>query len=246
MPVPLSPVQVLQRAEAVWHAQQLPPYVQFTSRVQDQDDPVIVIVRTSDGAAYTKTIPQSPGEAAFVAPGAHLTGPYGAPLGFCISQVRCSGVLQTDPFLLPPPAPPDAPKVIANTYAYGNAYALSFGPTKKYQDHAVIDLVMRPNYDPQRYQLREMLVEAADYRVLQLTYEAAKVRPGVFLRYDFGPVEDTWYLQFICVVLPDRVKSPGPQCSLESTRLWNFALPAYVPDWYFDPVQYRQHVDSTP
>ena len=244
MPVPLTPVQVLQRAEGVWHSQQLPPYVQFTSRVQDQDDPVRIVVRTSDGAAYTKTIPQSPGEASFVAPGAHITGPYGAPLGFCISQVRCSGVLQADPFATPPPAPADTgTKVIASAHAYADPYDVTFGPLKQFQNHAVYDLVMHPHFDPKRYQLRGMLIDSADFRIRQLTYEASQGRPGLVLRYDFGPVDDAWYLQFICVDFPAH-RSPD-ECSLESTNLWDFSLPAYVPDWYFDPAAYRQHT-STP
>ncbi len=229
----LTPVDVLQRAEDVWHAQSLPPFVEFTSRVQGQSDPVVVIVRTEDGAIYTQSLPSSPAQGAKAVAGSHLTGPDGSPLGFCFSNAHCSGVLQADPFSTPPPSPTNA-KTIATVHAYADAYSVTFGPKKKFKGHKVYDLAMQPRHDPGRYQLREMLVDANDYRVWELTYESVPSRPGLLLRYDFGPVKDTWYLQYICVYLPSRFKGDPGGCTLESTGLWNFSFPKLVPDFYFD------------
>lgn len=236
---PVTPVQVLQRAEDAWHSQQLPPFVEFTSHVQGQSEPVIVIVRTVDGATYTQTVPSASNEPARAVAGAHLTGPYGAPLGFCVSQVRCSGVLQADPFATPPPPAPDE-KIIADLHAYADPYMVTFGPVKTYRGRRVYDLQMHPRFDPKTYQLREILVDARDFRVWQLSYESVAERPGVLLRYEFGPVEKYWYLQFICVYVPSRFKGDPGGCTLESTALWNFSFPKLVPDDYFDPTLYKQ------
>src|SRR5579872_5918926 len=212
MPVPPVPVQVLQRAQQVWHAQQLPPYVQFTSRVQDRDDPVLVIIRTSDGAAYTRTLPQNPDGRVYVAPGVRLTGPYGAPLGFCVSMVHCSGVLQADPFSLPPAQPEDQ-KVIASVHAYADAYAVSFGPSTRFHGRHVYDLVLQPRYDPRRYEIRDMLIDASDYRMWQITYEVPSGQSAVTIRYDFGPVPDSdtsgTYSSSACTRRSGRIAPPA-------------------------------------
>lgn len=243
---PVTPVQILERAENAWHAHRLPPFVQFTSRIQNQEDPVLVIIRTQDGAAYTQTLPTSPGVKPQAAPGAQLTGPYGSPLGFCVSEVHCSGVLQADPFATPAPPQATQQKTIASLHAYADPYSVTFGPVQTYRSRRVFDLEMHPRFDPQRYQLRDMLVDARDYRVWQLTYEAAGNRPGLILRYDFGPIGDVWYLQFICVYIPSRFKGDPGGCSLESTGLWNFAFPASVPDYYFDEAHFEQYAAPTP
>lgn len=90
------------------------------------------------------------------APGAHLTGPYGSPLGFCVSNAHCTGVLHDDPFAVSQPEAGNG-KMIATVYAYGNTYDVSFGSTATYLDRPVYDLILRPRFDPKRYQLREML-----------------------------------------------------------------------------------------
>lgn len=233
----MTPVEILQRAEDVWHAQTLPPFVEFTSRVQSENDPIVVIVRTQDGAIYTQSVPSSPNEPAKAVAGSRLTGPYGSPLGFCVSNAHCSGVLQPDPFSTPPPAPTNA-KTIATVHAYADAYTVTFGPKADFNGHNVFDLVMRPRFDPHLYQLREMLVDTQNFRVRQLTYESVPSRPGLLLRYDFGPVRDYWYLQYICVYLPSRFKGDPGGCTLESTGLWNFSFPKLVPDFYFDSKLY--------
>jgi len=138
--------------------------------------------------------------------------------------------------------------VIASVHAYADAYAVSFGPSTRFHGRHVYDLVLQPRYDPRRYEIRDMLIDASDYRMWQITYEVPSGQSAVTIRYDFGPVPDSdnvWYLQFICVYSPQRAnRSPGG-CTLASTSLWNFALPASVPDWYFDPQQYKEHEEST-
>lgn len=49
-------------------------------------------------------------------------------------------------------------------------------------------------------------------------------QPDVFLRYDFGPVADFWYLHYICVYIPSRFSGEAAGCTPESTRLSDFAI----------------------
>src|SRR5579872_1146697 len=228
---PPTPSTVFQRAASEWEAQRLPAYVQFVGKVEDQVDPVLIVVRTRDGAAYTQTLPEpqcrttSPAthiegtsvEACqtpkpIVVPGAKLTGPYGSPLGFCFTRAHCTGVLHDDPFA-PAQSESDGAPVIASVHAYGNAYEISFGSRSSYVDRPVYDLVMRPRLDPKRYQLREMLIDASNYRTYEITYDVPRVDQRDFLlRYDFGPVNDFWYLQYICVYIPPRFQSDEGGC----------------------------------
>lgn len=73
-----------------------------------------------------------------------------------MSNAHCTGVLHDDPFAVSQPEAGNG-KMIATVYAYGNTYDVSFGSTATYLDRPVYDLILRPRFDPKRYQLREML-----------------------------------------------------------------------------------------
>jgi hypothetical protein len=231
-----TPVQVYERADQVWHEQVLPPYIAFVSHVEDEPDRVRVLIRTRDGAAYTETIPQPPNRKVTAVVDAHLTGPYGAPLGFCVSAVYCSGVLENDPFGPAVPAV-NGPNVIAHVYAYADAYAIAFGSITRYHDHDVFELRLEPRFDPKRYELRDMLVDAGDYRIWQMTYRVP--HPGyddATIRYDFGPVGSVWYLRHIC----DWNSFLG-DCGPKSTDLSEFAFYASAPAWLFNTKLWEAH-----
>jgi hypothetical protein len=231
-PAPPTPVQVYERAAAVWRQQRLPPYIVFISHVVDQPVPVRVLVRTSDGAAYTETIPPASSHQKVVAvTGALITGPYGAPLGFCVSASHCSGVLQSDQFSPPQSAVSDK-KVIASVYAYADTYDVTFGSTTSFEGHTVYDLRLRPRFDPRRYELRGMLVDAENYHSWRLTYSVPRAgEDPATIKYEFGPVGDIWYLRYVC----DWISVPwsGSVCSPKSTLLDDYWFPTTAPTWLF-------------
>ena len=258
MPVPaLTPAEVYLRADVAWHAQKLPPYLSFVTRIYREKDAVRVLVRTEDGAVYTETLPSEPVTQVVHAAGGLsytktvspppekieavvdplLVGPYGAPLGFCVSTVRCSGLLSTDPFGPAAPPRPTSEKTIATVRSYANAYAIAFGPTANFQRHGVYELVLTPRFDPKRFELRDMLVDASDFRIWQMTYSVPRASGrDATIRYRFGPVGDFWYLLDVCDWDPD-----AGICGPRSTDLDQFATYASAPPWLFDESLWKRH-----
>lgn len=238
MTSPPPAAAIFKRAEQVWHSQRLPPYIEFTSHLTGFSEPARIVIRTRDGAAFAQTIPQpsDPSMRPMSFPGIHLTGPDGAPLGFCIIEARCSGVLAPDPFSNLPNIATGL-KTIAAVRTYLDPYVITLAGTVQYAGTPVYDLQLTPRYDPQRFQLREMLVETATYRIRELVYDVPLPYAvnDATIAYDFGPVGPAWYLQYVCVAAGVHVTGGLESCAPQSTALWNFAFPPTVPGSYFRP-----------
>ena len=239
---------IFERAESVWHSQSVPPYVEFTTFIAEiSRDPVRVSLRTSDGKAFVQTIPTYPAQQVSVYPGVHLSGPEHAPLGICVSQLRCIGVIGVDPFApepinaLPPPL-----RIIAKARVFADPYEVTSAQYMDFDGTPVYDLKLTAPQDPVRYRIRELVVDAQSYHVWKMMYEEP-LNSNRLLTYGFGPVADIWYLRQTCDAVPIRYSGLAvPACTPDVAMMWDYTFPARVPDWYFDPAQYSEHMKANP
>lgn len=244
--VPTSPppnmptgTEIFDRAESVWHTQKIPQYVEFTTYIAAiSADPVRVALRTSDGKAFVETMPLGPNARPIAYPGVHLSGPGYSPLGICVSQVRCAGVLFEDPFGGDVTAQQQPLKTIAKTRVFVNPYQVMAVQPMDFDGTLVYDLKVQPLEDPDRYRMRELVIDAQTYHVWKMMYEEPEF-PERLLTYGFGPVEDFWYLRQSCHSVVTRLSGLAvPACTPEVAMMWDYDFPAQLPDFYFDRALY--------
>ena len=233
---------IFERAESVWHAQSLPPYIEFTTFIaQVSDSPVRVAIRTSDGRAYVQTMPASPSELPIAYPGVHLAGPDYSPLGICVSMGHCIGVLGSDPFGEQAPPTPEPLRTIAKTRVFVDPYDVTSVAYMDFDGTPVYDLKLQALQDPARYRMREIVVDAQTYHVWKMMY-AEPAAPNRLLTYGFGPVADIWYLRQTCHSVTINLSGLAvPACTPDVAMMWDYDFPHQIPDYYFDRAQYLQH-----
>jgi hypothetical protein len=238
--------EIFERAEAVWHSQSLPPYIVFTTFIAEiSTQPVRVSLRTSDGKAFVETIPDIPAEEPIAYPGVQLSGPEHAPLGICVSQARCMGVIGIDPFGPEPilGLPPQL-RTIAKARVFADPYQVTSAQYMDFDGTPVYDLKLSAPQDPVRYRIRELVVDAQTYHVWKLMYEEP-LNPNRLLTYGFGPVSGIWYLRQTCDAVPIRMSGLAvPACTPDVAMMWDYDFPTDVPDWFFDRTQYIQHAKA--
>ena len=241
-PPDLPPGNVIfQRAEAVWHAQTLPAYIEFTTFIaQISTDPVRVAVRTTDGKAYVQTIPSRPEDRPIAYPGVHLTGPENAPLGICVTMAHCTGVLESDPFGEQAPTEAEQLRTIAKARVFVNPYQVLQTSYMDFDGTPVYDLKVYAPQDPERYRMREIVVDAKTYHVWKMIYAEPRY-PNLMLAYGFGPVQDIWYLRQTCHAVPTHLSGLAvPACTPDANMIWDYDFPKQIPDYYFDRSLYIQ------
>lgn len=240
------PEVIFERAEAVWHAQKLPPYIEFTTYIaQISPDPVRVAVRTIDGQAFVQTIPLSPQQRPVAYPGVHLVGPDYSPLGICVSVGHCTGVLGSDPFGEQVTSPPNDLRTIAKTRVFVNPYQVISAQYMDFDGAPVYDLKLRAQQDPDRYRMREIVVDAQTYHVWKMMYEEPQ-SPNRLLTYGFGPVEDLWYLRQTCRSVTTNLSGLSvPACTPNMAMMWDYDFPAQIPAYFFDRQQFIEHAKQT-
>ncbi len=233
---------IFERAESVWHSQSLPPYIEFTTFIaQISDQPVRVAVRTSDGHAYVQTMPASPGELPIAYPGVRLLGPDYSPLGICVSMGHCIGVVGQDPFGEQMPAGQAPLPTIAREHVFENPYDVVSVQYMDFDGTPVYDLKLEASADPDRYRMREIIVDAGNYHVWKMMYAQPQL-PNRLLTYGFGPVMNIWYLRQTCYSVPTRLSGLAvPACMPDSEMIWDYDFPQQLPNFYFDKDQYLQH-----
>lgn len=239
------PKVIFSRAEAVWHAQKLPAYIEFTTFIaQISPDPVRVAVRTADGQAFVQTIPLGPQQQPISYPGVHLTGPDYSPLGICVSVGYCTGVLGSDPFGEQVSSPPQNLRTIARARVFVNPYEVTSAQSMDFDGTPVYDLKLQAPQDPQRYRMREIVVDAQTYHVWKMMYEEPET-PNRFLTYGFGPVEDIWYLRQTCRSVTTNLSGLAvPACTPEAAMMWDYNFPKQIPNYFFDREQFIQHASQ--
>ena len=228
---------ILQRAASAWHVQSLPPYIEFTTfSDQVSSDPVRVIIRTSDGKAYVETIPASHAQKPVSYPGVTLEGPGHSQLGFCVTDVHCTGVLGADPFGVPVSGGGPI-KTIAAVRAFSLPYTVTGAQYMDFDGTPVYDLKLVPRLDPGRFRMRELVIDAGTYRVWKMIY-AEPANPQRYLVYGFGPVGDMWYLRQTCDAVPITWTDLSvPACTPDVAMLWDYAFPESVPEADFSASQ---------
>lgn len=244
---------IFARAQSVWLGQTLPDYIEFTTFIaQISPDPVRVAVRTSDGKAYVQTIPVHPNERPVAYPGVTLSGPDYSPLGICVSIGRCLGVLEANPFGNEPAADSGTGangvplRVIAKTRALANPYRVERVQYLDFDGLPVYDLTLAPLDDPDRFRLREVVIDATSYHVWKMIYYDPKF-PNRLVSYGFGPVQDLWYLRQSCHAVPTKFSGLAvPACTPDVAMMWDYAFPKSIPDYYFDRTLYLRQSQSEP
>lgn len=235
---------VLQRAESVWRAQMLPQYIEFTTFIaQISSDPVRVAVRTTDGKAFVQTIPLGPSDRPIAYPGVSLQGPDYSPLGICVSTSHCIGVLGTDPFG-DRESPSESLKTIVKEHVFVSPYAVVQERYMDFDGTPVYDLQLDAIQDPDRYRMRELVVDAKTYHVWKMIY-AEPGFPNLMLAYGFGPVQDLWYLRQTCHAVPTHLSGLAvPACTPDAAMMWDYDFPKQMPDYYFDRSKYIEQSQS--
>lgn len=243
---------IFARAQSVWLAQSLPAYIEFTTFIaQISPDPVRVVVRTSDGKAYVQTIPLRAQERPIAYPGVTLSGPDYSPLGICVSIGRCLGVLESNPFGAEPSSANTGTngtplRTIAKTRALANPYNVLRVQYLDFDGQPVYDLTLAPLQDPDRFRLREIVVDAASYHVWKMMYYDPAF-PNRLVSYGFGPVEGLWYLRQSCHAVPIRFSGLAvPACTPDVAMMWDYTFPKSIPDFYFDRTLYLRQSQSEP
>lgn len=219
---------ILQRAASAWHVQSLPPYIEFTTfSEQVSNDPVRVIIRTSDGRAFVQTIPAHNAKPVEY-PGVTLEGPGHSQLGFCVSDLHCTGVLGADPF-----GGGNADgglRTIASVHSFWLPYNVTATQYLDFDGTPVYDLTLEPKLDPKRFRMREIVIDATTYHVWKMIY-AEPETPNRVLVYGFGPVEDMWYLRQTCDAVPIKFTELAvPACTPDVAMMWDYKFPETVPD----------------
>ncbi|HZT12960.1 MAG TPA: hypothetical protein VFA29_09155 [Candidatus Baltobacteraceae bacterium] len=225
---------IFQRAEAAWHAQNLPKYIQFTTfSAQISDDPIRVVIRTDDGKAFAQTIPTAKSQKPMVFPGVLLEGPGHSPLGFCVTDVHCTGVLGADPFG-GATAPGGGPlRTIAAVHAFSIPYNIVATQYMDFDGEPVYDLKLEPKIDPNRFRMREVVIDANTYHVWKMIY-AEPTNPKRELVYGFGPVGDMWYLRQTCDAVPVVMTGLAvPACTPDVAMMWDYTFPDAAPQENF-------------
>lgn len=241
-PTDMPPGDVIfERAEAVWHAQALPAYIEFTTFIaQISTDPVRVAVRTTDGRAYVQTIPLTPNDRPVVYPGVHLAGPENSPLGICVSTERCMGVIGSDPFGELAAQAPEELRTIAKARVFINPYEIVQSQYMDFDGTPVYDLKLAAQQYPDRYRMREIVIDAKTYHVWKMIY-AEPQYPNLMISYGFGPVQDIWYLRQACHAVPTHFSGLSvPACTPDAAMMWDYQFPKTMPDYYFDRSLYIQ------
>ena len=224
---------IFARAESAWHARGLPPYIEFTTfSEQISSDPVRVVIRTSDGKAFVETEPSSRRSKLY--PGVQLEGPGGSPLGFCVSNLHCTGVLGADPFG-GSGALGSSLRTIAAVTSFSALYNVDSAKAMDFDGTPVYDLQVTPRGDALRYRMRELIVDASTYRVWKMVYLEPE-NPHRVLVYGFGPVGDMWYLRQTCDAVPVVLSGlQFPACTEDVAMMWDYRFPEQVPDSDFVP-----------
>ena len=235
---------IFERAESVWHSQPLPTYIEFTTFIaQVSPDPVRVALRTTDGRAFVQTIPGSPDDRPMVYPGVSLAGPQNTALGICVSVGHCIGVL-SDPFGAAPVV--DEPlKTIVKEHVFVDPYEVTSAEYMDFDGTPVYDLKLQAPQDPERYRMREIVIDAQTYHVWKMIY----AEPGLsnrFISYGFGPVQDIWYLRQSCTAIPTNLSGLAvPACTPDAAIMWDYAFPKQLPDFYFDRSLYIKQTQNS-
>lgn len=221
---------IFERAENAWHAQSLPKYIQFTTfSAQISSDPIRVIIRTSDGKAFAETIPPSPRQKPVAFPGVALEGPEHSPLGFCVTDQHCTGVLGADPFG-GGYAGGGGLRTIAAVHAFSIPYFITQTDYMDFDGLPVYDLKLVPKMDPGRFRMREVVIDATTYHVWKMIY-AEPDNPKRELVYGFGPVADMWYLRQTCDAVPVELTGLAvPACTPDVAMMFDYSFPEQVPD----------------
>jgi hypothetical protein len=235
-----TPVQIFARAQAAWQARAVPPYVAFQVACAKTllapqcvgGEVVAFVVRMSDGRTYAQTV-ASPGHAPKVLMrGGYIAGPQGAPLGF----VRAIGI---DPPVSPPPnLAPDPLRTIAAVTADGHLYDVTNAGVASIDGRSCFHLLLHPELDPDRFALRELMVDTATFEVVQLTYERPyeQKHARAFVRYRFAPVGPAGIWSIVHIEAAATVGS-GAATEVESVSddLSSLAFPAFEPPEDFEP-----------
>ncbi|HEV3153468.1 MAG TPA: hypothetical protein VGZ02_06680 [Candidatus Baltobacteraceae bacterium] len=225
-----SGTTIFQRAENAWHAQALPKYVEFTTfSAQISDDPIRVIIRTADGKAFAETIPPSSRQKPVKFPGVDLEGPGHSQLGFCVTDLHCTGVLGADPFG-GGFAGGGTYRTIAAVRAFSIPYVITDTQYLDFDGTPAYDLKLEPKTDPLRFRMREIVIDASTYHVWKMIYaEPANAKRE--LVYGFGPVADMWYLRQTCDAVPVEYTGLAvPACTPDVAMMWDYSFPDAVPD----------------
>jgi hypothetical protein len=164
--VPPSPLAIFQKAQTVWEARRLPPYIEFDVQIEHRDSAGTtttgiehVPLRSFDHWCKTSETDSDSAQIK-TSVGPSCVGPGGSPLGFNIAA-QYPDSKQIDPF-----AP--GPHTIASLRAIH--YFVQSAGEEAIDGHECYHLLLRAIHDPQYYPLREVWIDDASFDVRRLTY----------------------------------------------------------------------------
>jgi hypothetical protein len=240
---PLSPYDIVTRAQAAWEARIVPPYVAFDIPCADtfldaQCAPnaiVNFVVRMSDGRTYAEST-EPPSRQLMC--GGFIYGPASTPFGF-FRRIDANNVPAT---LVTPPPPenfaddPFGPKSIASVSVTDRAYTATLAGIESLEGASVYHVHLEPNYAPESHPLRDLWIDASTFEVLQLTYarraESGTAEGSVEYRFARVGPQRTWAIVYIDATLPVKgsAKAANPHSDLS-----HVTFPADEPGWRFQP-----------
>jgi hypothetical protein len=253
----LSADDIYDRAKAAVAALPQPAFLAYTAdftfdrKGHSETAHERILLRTSDGHAFVRRLPGSPGDRIDAKPhvvtqGAKDDPATALPLTTFGLRPRKSG----GEFLETPATPepdPSGMKVVAAVRVYDRVYDVSLAGEADAGGRVCYHLMLIPRTDPEHHRIRELYVDATTFvpqrYVIQVYAVAGPVKKSIFVTCDAAVIggytlltkaETSFTLRALFVTYGGAGRY----------AVRDVSFPAQLPDWLFDPDAYPQHKDD--
>jgi hypothetical protein len=183
--VAASPLELYDRAYAAAQAERVPPYVEydmhlvFVHRGMTERENDHIVLRTSDGAAYVRSLDDAGTK---TPPHVAKRPPYG------VAPIALVGLYHyptnAGPSMLDAPPDPSAsagPAEIGRVTSVAHPYDVTIGDDTAFEGRAD-HLVLVPRFEPERHTLRELYLDHDTYLPLRTVLQAHLAVSGLVTR----------------------------------------------------------------
>jgi hypothetical protein len=233
----------------------VPPYLAYTAdftfdrkgRTQTRHERILL--RTSDGHAFVRRLPDSPADHVDTAPRVVTQGAKDDPAAamplttFGLRPKTGSGDF-LESAATPVPSPSADANTIASVHAVDRAYAVAFDGGDTVEGRPAWRLALVPRRDPQHNRIRELTVDAQTLvplrYVIEVQAEAGPVRKSFLVTCDTADIQGYRLIVRAAASLSFRalfVTFAGSG----TYALRDISFPAALPDWLFDPAAIKDH-----
>lgn len=254
-PGSLTADAIYDNARVAVSALDLPPYLAYTAdftlerkgRIEARHERIYL--RTADGHAYVRNLPDSPADRVDAQPRVVTEGAKDDPATamplttFGLRPRKAGGEFLESP-ATPQPSPSPDHSVIGSVKAVDRAYALEFAGTGTVDGRDVYHLVLTPRRDPLHNRIRELFVDEQTFVPLRYVIEvealAGPFRKSFFITCDTQAVGP----HRLIVRAETSLAFRALFVSFAGTGryvLRDISYPPALPAWMFDPAAIKAH-----